>query len=287
MKQHRWERWATIPVLHPGVGRKARLELFEVSACAWLLTTPATESVARLRTAGFDLVDLRPDCWDGIRDREQLASLGVRVSCCGITPMTMAPGISLGSLSTADAGRAIPYYTGAIRRAASLGARWVYMVTPGQRVGESLQYVRSMVRLSEEAAGASVKLCVEPHPGRALSNYAEVMRFLDSAKAANLYALLDLGHMLLTGEDIPATTRMLGDRIGYVHVDDNDGKTDRHLGLLEGVIGPAALEVFLDALAATPYRGPLAIELSNALPSPVTTLVSSRDYLLTWAESRR
>ncbi len=260
--------------------------MFEVSACAWCLTTPAVESIARLKEAGFGLVDLRPDCWDGIADRRQLESLGVRVSCCGITPMTMASGLSLDTLATADAGRALPYYSGAIQRAAALGAKWVYMVTPQARVGTSPEYVRSMARLADDAAAAGVKLCVEPHPGRALSNYSEVARLLDGARSPNLYALLDLGHMPLAGEDIPATVRTLGDRIGYVHVDDNDGKSDRHFGLLEGILKPAALESFLDALAGVSYQGPLALELSKSLPSPVSSLVASRDFLMMWAERR-
>ena len=258
--------------------------MFEVSACAWCLTSPPTEAVSRLKIAGFDLVDLRPDCWDGIPDRAGLAGLGVRVACAGITPITMAPGLSLDTLATPDAGRALPYFTGALQRAALLGAKWAYMVTPQQRVGEAAEYVRSMARLADEAARSGLKLCVEPHPGRALSNYTEVMRLLDAARSPNLYALLDLGHMPLAGEDIAATVRMLGDRIGYVHIDDNDGKSDRHFGLLEGILRHADLYRFLDALAATPYREPLAIELNRSLPNPVSSLVASRDFLTGWAE---
>jgi sugar phosphate isomerase/epimerase len=198
----------------------------------------------------------------------------------------MAPGISLDTLATPGSGRALPYLVGAIQRAAALGARWAYMVTPQQRVGTAPEYIRSMARLAAEAAASGVRLCVEPHPGRALSNYAEVMALLDAAAHPNLYALLDLGHLPLAGEDLAATPRMLGDRIGYVHVDDNDGKADRHFGLLEGNITPADLDRFLNALAATSYRGPLAVELSNALPAPVSSLSASRDYLRGWLERK-
>jgi sugar phosphate isomerase/epimerase len=224
------------------------------------------ESIARLRDAGFGLVDLRPDCWDGIRDSAHLASLGVRIACAGITPVTMAQGLSLDTLATPDAGRAIPYFVGAIQRASSLGAKWVYMVTPRQRTGESQEYARAIARLADETAKLNVKLCIEPHPGRALASYAEVMRFLDAAKSSNIYALVDLGHLPLFGEDIATTVRDLGDRIGYVHLDDNDGKSDLHYGLLEGALRPGDLYRFLDALAAGPYRGTLAIaRLHHAL----------------------
>ncbi len=199
----------------------------------------------------------------------------------------MAPGLSLEALATSDAGRAIPYFTGALQRAAMLGASWTYMVTPRQRCGEAPEYVRSIARLGDEAGRCGLKLCIEPHPGRALSNYTEVMRFLEVAKSPNLFALLDLGHMPLAGEDIPATVRMLGDRIGYVHVDSNDGRSDSHFGLLDGTLKPSGLYAFLDALAATSYRGPIAIELSNSLRDPVSSLVASRDFIDHWQGARQ
>ncbi len=261
--------------------------MFEVSACVWCLKGKASDSLGFLRSAGFDYVDVRPDCWDGIRDREHLDSFGVKVACAGITPITMVEGLSLDSLATPDAGRAIPYFTGALRRAAALGARWAYMVTPGNRqAGESRDYSRSMARLAEESSKLGIKLCVEPHPGRALSSYSEVIRFLDMAAAPNLYALVDLGHIPLFGEDVVEVVRSLGDRIGYVHIDDNNGKSDSHFGLMEGKLPARSLYRFFDALAGGPYRGPVAIELSSVLPSPVSSLVSSREFIRHWAESR-
>ncbi|MEX0763033.1 MAG: sugar phosphate isomerase/epimerase family protein [Dehalococcoidia bacterium] len=260
--------------------------MFEVSACAWCLGGEPSAAVARLKYSGFDYVDLRPDCWDGIPDAGSLAGMGVRLACAGITPMRMAPGISLSSLATEDAGRALPYLAGAIQRASKLGARRAYMVTPPERVGGRPEYVQSLRRLADEAGEVGVGLCVEPHPGRALSDYTEVMRLLDGAGSDNLYALLDLGHLLITGEDPAATVRMLGDRIGYVHIDDNDGKADRHFGLLEGVLKPHVVDSFLDALAAVGYDRPVSIELSRSLPSPVASLVASRDYITRWGERR-
>ena len=100
------------------------------------------------------------------------------------------------------------------------------------------------------------EICVEPSPGYALGDYTETMRLLDAANSDGLHALLDLGHLLLTGEDPAETVRMLGDRLGYVHVDDNDGQSDVHYGLLEGVLSERTLFSFLDALDASSYDRP-------------------------------
>ncbi len=115
--------------------------------------------------------------------------------------------------------------------------------------------------------------------------YNETMRLLDSAGSDGLFALLDLGHLLLTGEDPAATVRMLGDRLGYVHVDDNDGKSDVHYGLLEGVLSERTLFSFLDALDASNYDGPLAIEIKSDLASPLKSLLRSRQAISDWASA--
>ena len=256
----------------------------ETSACAWLLTGPPRESILRLRGLGFDYVDLRTDCWDGIALAD-LQNAGLTVPCVGITPAPLPDGLTLDALATADADTASPCLVGSLERTASLGVKTAYMVTPPSRVGETQAYIDSMSNLGDEAARLGVKLCIEPSPGFALGGYTETMRLLDAAGSDGLFALLDLGHLLLTGEDPPATVRMLGDRLGYVHVDDNDGLSDVHYGLLEGVLSEQALYGFLDALAGSDYDGPLAIEIKSDIPSPLASLVRSRTAISNWASA--
>ncbi len=254
----------------------------EISACAWCLTGPPAESLDRLRGLGFDMVDLRTDCWEGIGQFD-LRNAGLTVPCVGITPAPLPNGLALDSLATADAETALPCLFDALKRGASLGAKTAYMVTPASRVGSSQTYIGSMSGLGDEAARLGMKLCVEPSPGNALGDYNETMRLLDSAGSDGLFALLDLGHLLLTGEDPAATVRMLGDRLGYVHVDDNDGKSDVHYGLLEGVLSERTLFSFLDALDVSNYDGPLAIEIKSDLASPLKSLLRSRQAISDWA----
>src|SRR5437762_1171210 len=103
-------------------------------------------------------------------------------------------------------------FEAAVRRAAELGFRWVDVVAfAGQRM---------------------VQLCVEHIPGRALPDVTAVLNWLDRVGHANLALLLDLGHCLISNEDPAGAVRQAGARLGYVHVDDNDGKGDLHWPLL-------------------------------------------------------
>ena len=261
--------------------------MLTVSACAWALPQKTHASLQRIRTAGFEWVDVRPDCWAGLRAQEDVAIHGLQVACVGLGPMTMAPGLSLDLLATPDSGRVLPYLAGALERGSRLGAMRAYITSPEVRVHETATYGRAMARLADIAAGLGVKLCVEPSPGRALATAAEALRFVETVGHGNLYTLLDLGHCLLTGEDPALAVREAGDRIGYVHVDDNEGRTDRHWPLFQGVLTPAVLESTLDALLFTGYCGPVAIELSRQLARPLVGLIEARDALLAWNSSRR
>ena len=47
--------------------------------------------------------------------------------------------------------------------------------------------------------------------------------------------LLDIGHNQIAGESVAESIEAAGDRLQYVHVNDNDAQSDLHVGLLEGV----------------------------------------------------
>ncbi len=190
------------------------------------------------------------------------------------------------ALAGPDAGRVLPYFSGAIERAGALGARAVYMVTPDIRLPDDSFYRRAMARLADSAAVAGVRLCIEPHPGRALATCAEALDFVRRVDHENLYVLIDLGHTLITGEDPAAAVRSADGRLGYVHVDDNDGRADLHLPLFSGVLTPGVAESFLGALAELNHDGGLGIELKSTNPAPLSGLVAAREFIRGW-EIRR
>src|SRR5207237_8978079 len=84
--------------------------------------------------------------------------------------------------------------------------------------------------------------------------------------------LLDVGHCLISGEDAGAVTRWAGPRLGYVHLDDNDGMNDLHQPLFTGRLTREGLEQLLRALGELGYDGRLAFEFSPQLADPVAAL---------------
>ena len=96
--------------------------------------------------------------------------------------------------------------------------------------------------------------------------------------AANLlFLLLDVGHCLISGEDAGAVVRKAGARLGYVHLDDNDGQGDVHWPLLTGRLTRRDLEELVLALRESDYRSGLALELNPAHGDPVNGLRVSKD----------
>ena len=227
--------------------------MWPLSACAWALPPAPPSNPARyldrLHEAGFGWVDLRPDCWSGITQAEQLAGRGVRLGCAGLLPMPMPPGVSIDLLATPDFARLLPYLNGAIERAARLGAARAYITSPSQRLSDTTHYARAMATLAGAAANQGVRLCLEPHPGRALGSADEALAFVHNVGHENLYVLLDLGHCLITREDPAEAARRAGGRLGYVHIDDNDGKSDLHWPLFDGVLTRIGIEGLFGGLA--------------------------------------
>ena len=70
-----------------------------------------------------------------------------------------------------------------------------------------------------------------------------------------------------------------GDRLGYIHFDDNYREDDLHLPLTEGVLEMDDVVDILAALARSSYKGALAIEGKNDLPDPVGAVAKSLEIL--------
>ncbi|MCB8958748.1 MAG: TIM barrel protein [Ardenticatenales bacterium] len=128
------------------------------------------------------------------------------------------------------------------------------------------RYGASLQQLATAAAAHGIKVCIEHFPGRALPTAAATLAFIKGLGHDNLYLLLDLGHLQMSGEDPAAVIQAAGNRLGYVHLDDNDGVGDLHWALLDGVMTEASLGAALAALREVGYGGPLSLELSPRLP---------------------
>jgi sugar phosphate isomerase/epimerase len=89
---------------------------------------------------------------------------------------------------------------------------------------------------NEMAKRNGLKLCLEPRVGESVSNTDALLRLFDTIPDRNFGAVLDTGHQNAQKEILPLSVEKLGDRIFYVHVSDNDGRTNHHLPLGQGTI---------------------------------------------------
>jgi sugar phosphate isomerase/epimerase len=164
-----------------------------------------------------------------------------------------------------------------ISDAARLGATAAYIV-PGMQADEtSLAYfAESCTLLADFAASRMIRLCVEHVPGRALPTAAATLDFLERVGHPNLALLLDVGHCLVSGEDIADVVRRASSWLGHVHLDDNDGVGDLHSSLLTGRLTEVHLRELFAALRAANYSGALSLELKPANSDAVSPLRESK-----------
>jgi len=113
--------------------------------------------------------------------------------------------------------------------------------------------------LAEYAAARGVKIVLEPmsHFRTHLVNTAaQLMRLIDLADHANLYALFDTYHAITEERDYAAAIRTLAPRLWCIHTCENDR------GVPGGGLAP--WDALFDALHAIGYDGPLTMEAYNS-----------------------
>jgi sugar phosphate isomerase/epimerase len=240
---------------------------------AAMLTSLPLEFEAALRTVrqlGFTHVDVV-----GLTERpashlDALADSGLLVSCAAVGRFLP----ERAALDTADAAervRAVEHTRLQIADAARLGATTCYVVSGHDSTPAALRhFADSCAALADFAAARMVRMCVEHVPGRALATAAATLEWLHRVQHDNLYLLLDVGHCLISEEDPAHTAVQAGDRLGYVHLDDNDSVSDLHWPLLTGRLTADMLEAVLLVLAD--FEGGVALELNPGNADPVGAL---------------
>lgn len=243
-----------------------------ISTCLWGLPQPPAQAAAELVALGLDWVDVDPG-FKNARAASQAASRA-KVGCLAAGHL-LPEGARLDSPDHDEQAAALGHARRAIAEAGELGAEAAYVGAPGNDRAEIDAFARAVTALATDAAAISIRLCIEHAPGRGLDSAAATAGFVRSTGHPNLYVLIDVGHCLLVAEDAAEAVAHAGDRLGYIHFDDNDGKADLHLGLLDGILRPADVVAIVKALAASGYRGPLAIEGSVKLEAPLGAVLKS------------
>jgi sugar phosphate isomerase/epimerase len=249
---------------------------FPISAMLTSLPLPFAEAVRTCADLGFTHVDVVALTERPMDHREALADAELLVACAAVG-RGLPEGVSLDAGPVEARRTALEMMKQHVADAAQLGATHAYII-PGTDASPAAleRFAEGCALLATYAAGRMVRLCLEHIPGRALPTVATTLTWLERLNHDNLSLLLDVGHCLISGEDAAATVRQAGSRLGYVHLDDNDGVGDLHWPLLTGRLTEDALASFLAALLAAGYRGTLALELNPNNPDPTLALVAGK-----------
>jgi sugar phosphate isomerase/epimerase len=252
----------------------------KLACCVWALTLSESEMLKQIKAIGFNWIDIQPHMLHSDESRSVANSLDLRVSCIGAS-FDMPADVSLDHLQEANRQQAINHVYQAIIHADDLGANCVYVV-PGIDTSPAVLslFASSLKNIADKASEYHIKMCVEHFPGRALGTASDTLAFITQINHSNLYLLLDSGHIQMSGEDSSDIILKAGSKLGYVHLDDNDGQNDLHESLLDGVMEMEDLKKIFKALRQIDYSGAISLELSAKLPSPKQSLMKSREIVM-------
>lgn len=253
-----------------------------LACCVWAINTPENDMLQRVKDIGFEWIDIQPQMLQEKSASSLSQSLNLNVSCVGAS-FNLPDGATLSNKNERLRKSAIDHVKTAMIHAQSLGADCIYVIPDMDSSSHALQhYATSIEALAEQAKLYHLRLCIEHFPGRALPTAKSTLDFIHQINHANLYLLLDCGHLQMSSEDFGITIREAGDKLGYVHLDDNDGEYDLHWSLLDGVMTESSLQQLFITLQQINYTGAISLELSPQLENPVDALIRSRDIVLNY-----
>lgn len=240
-----------------------------LAACIWALTCPEETALEQIAEARFTHIDIRPGWLRTPALQKRARDFNLTVSCIAASA-EMPDGASLVSENPQPAR---DYIVRALEHGAALGATAAYLVPEGN---DPDRYAESLSALADRAQRLRIKLCVEHFPGTILPTVPAALQFIEQIGHPNLYLLFDIGHAQMARENPADVLTQAGTRLGYVHLDDNDGENDLHLALCDGVLAEHTLKSAFDALKAFAYTGNVSLELKSNLPDPLDALKRSR-----------
>ena len=243
-----------------------------ISCCTWALEGPEADVLTAIAGAGLRHIDHRPFDFRSAESRRLISDLELTPACMA-TGFGMPEGAALDAVDTGARTAAIEHTRRALEYAHETGIRRAYLL-PGEVVdAESLRrYGASVAGLASVAAGYGIKLCIEHFPGKALPTVQVTLDYIAKLEHDNLYLLFDIGHAQISKEDPSEAVVKAGDRLGYFHLDDNDGVSDLHWALCDGVLTEDVLKKTLATLDNIGYDGPVSLEMNPGLPDPLAAI---------------
>lgn len=251
--------------------------LMKLSALTSSLPMTLPAAIEMIADLGFHWIDVPPTA-DAVA-RRTLRERELQVACVALE-RDLPGNVDLATEDAAVRSRSLAYFRQAIAWAAELNAPVGYFTPPVKTDQPTIdRWTESLVALADCAEAHGIRLCVEHFPRRALPTVAATLQFLDGLKHPALALLIDVGHCLISSEDAAEAVIQAGDRLGYLHFDDNDGIDDLHWALLDGRLTESQISAVIDAQRQAGYSGALCLELNSKLDRPLENLRRSRDVL--------
>ena len=242
----------------------------QISACLWSYTETPIEAAQIAAAAGFDSIDVEPG-FTTAGERQET----VPVTSVAITHL-LPEGTAIESDDDVARAAAVEHAKQALGEAHVLGADLVYVVPAATSDPSARHYFTdSVVQLATEAEVRDIRFAIEHFPETGLPSVRDVMAFIDEVSHPNLYLLLDVGHAQISRESVGDALDMAGDRVAFVHFDDNQGEKDDHLALLDGLMHEEDLAAAVAALRNHGYNGPVSVETNSVLSDPHAAMAGS------------
>jgi sugar phosphate isomerase/epimerase len=125
--------------------------------------------------------------------------------------------------------------------------------------------VESFRTIAEGVAELGMEIAVEYKPQEMLANVDAALRLCDAVDHPALGVLLDTGHALWVGEDLPIVLHLIGDRLKHVHLGDTPGP-------VEADLPPGWHHDFTSFMAAIDeigYTGAMSLDMYGAVEEGV------------------
>jgi sugar phosphate isomerase/epimerase len=155
----------------------------------------------------------------------------------------------------------------------------LWVLHPGQKTGISPFYpdfdwhqqLKSLSHLHEVAEEIGLRVAVENVPGRygsLMKTTDDFARFYNETGLTDVGIVLDIGHANVENQILPFLTQFQG-RVVHLHLSDNMGEVDEHLGIGYGKID---WQQFTTHLKNISFRGIVMIESVFNVPESLEKL---------------
>lgn len=166
-----------------------------------------------LAAAGYGAVELHPGQLTSMGDRVRRDRFAGALHAAGLEIACVFVGVASDPASAALA-------SARCEMAAAIGAKLVFLVPPSRRSGTQRDMAAQVARVCRAAGGLGLVVAVHNHAGTHVTTVDMALRFLEAVDRPEAGLCLDVAHLALFEDDLPAAIGRLAPHTRYLHVKD-------------------------------------------------------------------